>query len=336
MEQLNRWNFVKVAGKQGTYSHPLFRRGELHLCKSITCSNSTSYSHAMLSEHSPNGMVSAPSLAAPYNHIVNGNDLIKHQQAIAASAGGVGRDLQHYHFPYVNPDPRLMENQNVLSSQQLLPIRTIDGSIPPIAAGSGTQGGLNLHTAARGIADPSMPGTTYSRINELENELLEYRHMRRMRMMAAAAPNMGYTNDMNGRGTLYPGQVNQLYNPSMRHPNQYDPRGFQSNGEIITTGGFSLPPGYEQQQPLVVSQSNLPPSLGPIYQRNVQTQQQQLQLQGRNQSQQSVNGAAIQNVNFQPYSQSIGFQKHLEKKNQGQSSTNSIPKDTIPVVQNGH
>ena len=246
MEQLNRWNFVKVAGKQGTYSHPLFRRGELHLCKSITCSNSTSYSRAMLSEHIPNGMVSAPSLAAPaYNHNVNGHDLIKHQQEISASAGRVGRDLQHYPFTYVNPDPRLMENQNVLSSHQLLPIRTINGSatmVPPVAAGSGTHGGLNLHTGARGIAYASMPGTTYSRLDELEHELeyelfLEYRHMRRVRMMAAAAPNLGY-NDMNGRGApiCYPSKVNQLYHPSVCHPNQYyDPRGFRSNSEIITT-----------------------------------------------------------------------------------------------------
>jgi hypothetical protein len=36
--QLNRWNFVKVPGEARTYTHPRFKRGDLELCKTITCS----------------------------------------------------------------------------------------------------------------------------------------------------------------------------------------------------------------------------------------------------------------------------------------------------------
>lgn len=186
--KLNRWNFVKVPGQQGTYSHPRFIRGQLVLCKSITCSRTDGSNSQVLPEK-----VSAMLIQSELNRV--GANQIQYPPLIA-TAHGNGGDLQFSVNPPSGlnagiPLPSLLKggNQSILyqGGSTGSAVNTYPGASNIFDALRMQQSG-NVQTQQSAVASDIVS----DRISALENELLQYQQMRRLQIMASAAQNSGF------------------------------------------------------------------------------------------------------------------------------------------------
>mmetsp|Transcript_835 Transcript_835/g.1444 ORF Transcript_835/g.1444 Transcript_835/m.1444 type:complete len:432 (-) Transcript_835:55-1350(-) len=200
--KLNRWNFVKVPGESRTYTHPRFKKGDLDLCKTITCSGQTlnQWGYASADGDGPTrpggrGDMLNPALMAGHGLPPNANNGM--------------RDLQYqvYQSQRQGIDPSL-----ALAAEQRLAYYAQMGSFPP---GHSTMvDGAPIHALA-----VESPFAHPQGVSALDNRLVNnYQMNRPMNLMSS----MPIYND-GGRGNYFvpSGQIpfsNQMvgysYNPA--------------------------------------------------------------------------------------------------------------------------
>ena len=255
--QLNRWNFIKIPGKQGAYSHPLFRRGELNLCRNISCSGNSDIVSSFPGElssilDSELALSSGGAGGVPRGQYGAGGSVLPplSDGLLGVNAGGVnalsyhgGVDLRRS-LLYQDTPLGLNQHQARVLDGQVVPVslRSAAGGTALIPSSSfylGAAGRGDLLQEGAAFNQPSVPDSAaYSRIAELESELWQYRQMR-ARVRLANNP------------LMYEGMSNNV----VYYPNEFDSfagaAGYQSQldrRDMQLGIGFPASSIYQQQQ----------------------------------------------------------------------------------------